>query len=152
METRPMRKSDFDHVVEVIDHWWGGPGGTLAHPMFFYELGELATVAEEDGRIVGFLFGFISTQSGTDKTDKTGYVHLVGIHPDFRRRAVGRLLYEQFLARCTEQGCRRLKAIATLGNDAAIRFHEGLGFVAHETEDYAGPSRKRIVFLKELTP
>lgn len=150
-----MRKSDFDHVVEVIDHWWGGPGGTLAHPMFFYELGELATVAEEDGRIVGFLFGFISTQSGTektDKTDKTGYVHLVGIHPDFRRRAVGRLLYEQFLARCTEQGCRRLKAIATLGNDAAIRFHEGLGFVAHETEDYAGPSRKRIVFLKELTP
>ena len=144
-----MRKSDFDHVVEVIDHWWGGPGGTLAHPMFFYELGELATVAEEDGRIVGFLFGFISTKSGTEKT---GYVHLVGIHPDFRRRAVGRLLYEEFLARCTEQGCRRLKAIATIGNDAAIRFHEGLGFVAHETEDYAGPSRKRIVFLKELTP
>ncbi len=144
-----MRKSDFDHVVEVIDHWWGGPGGTLAHPMFFYELGELATVAEEDGRIVGFLFGFISTTTGVDKT---GYVHLVGIHPDFRRRAVGRLLYEQFLARCTEQGCRRLKAIATIGNDAAIRFHEGLGFVAHETEDYAGPSRKRIVFLKELTP
>mgnify|MGYP000958372646 FL=1 len=144
-----MRKSDFDHVVEVIDHWWGGPGGTLAHPMFFYELGELATVAEEDGRIVGFLFGFISTKSGTGKT---GYVHLVGIHPDFRRRAVGRLLYEEFLARCTEQGCRRLKAIATIGNDAAIRFHEGLGFVAHETEDYAGPSRKRIVFLKELTP
>ncbi len=144
-----MRKSDFDHVVEVIDHWWGGPGGTLAHPMFFYELGELATVAEEDGRIVGFLFGFISTTTGVDKT---GYVHLVGIHPDFRRRAVGRLLYEEFLARCTEQGCRRLKAIATLGNDAAIRFHEGLGFVAHEIEDYAGPSRKRIVFLKELTP
>lgn len=144
-----MRKSDFDHVVEVIDHWWGGPGGTLAHPMCFYELGELATVAEEDGRIVGFLFGFISTTTGVDKT---GYVHLVGIHPDFRRRAVGRLLYEEFLARCTEQGCRRLKAIATLGNDAAIRFHEGLGFVAHEIEDYAGPSRKRIVFLKELTP
>jgi len=147
-----MRKSDFDHVVEVIDHWWGGPGGTLAHPMFFYELGDLATVAEEDGRIVGFLFGFVSTPSGTDGAGKTGYVHLVGIHPDFRRRAVGRLLYERFLARCIEQGCRRLKAIATLGNDAAIRFHEGLGFVTHEIEDYAGPSRKRIVFLKELTP
>ena len=31
-----------------------------------------------------------------------GYVHLVGIHPDYRRRGVGRLLYTQFVEECRQ--------------------------------------------------
>jgi GNAT superfamily N-acetyltransferase len=144
LETRTLTKADYDHIVTVIDRWWGGPTSALAHPMFFYELGRLARVVESDGVLVGFLFGFFASKTGT------GYVHLVGIHPDFRRRGVGKVLYESFEEACIADGAARLKAITTLGNEGSVRFHQALGWAMAEVEDYAGPGRLRIVFTKEL--
>ena len=91
MITRPLGKQDYDHIVQIIDRWWGGPTTALAHPIFFYELGGLARVVEHDGILVGFLLGFVAPGP-----PKTGYVHLVGIHPDYRRRGVGKVLYQTF--------------------------------------------------------
>jgi GNAT superfamily N-acetyltransferase len=146
MHTRRITKADFDNIVSVIDHWWGGPISTFAHPIFFYELGEFALVAEEDGKMIGFLLGFVARQPTV-----TGYVHLVGIHPDHRRQGVGRVLYRQFVDDCRAAGCLRMKAITTHGNEGSIRFHLALGWTVVEVEDYAGPGRKRLVFTRDLT-
>ncbi len=100
---------------------------------------------EDGGRLVGFLLGFIAHEPV-----KTGYVHLVGIHPEYRRRGVGRMLYETFTERCRLADCQRMKAITTLGNEGSQSFHLALGWEAIEIEDYAGPARKRIVFMKDL--
>ncbi len=145
MHTRRITKADFDQIVAVIDRWWGGPISTLAHPIFFYELGDHALIAEEGNEMIGFLLGFVAHQPV-----KTGYVHLVGIHPDFRRRGVGRLLYQHFTEECVRVGCVRMKAITTLGNEGSIRFHEAVGWKADEIEDYAGKDRRRLVFTREL--
>jgi len=153
METRTIGKKDFDTIVEVIDRWWGGPISTFAHPIFFYELGDRALVAEENGEIIGFLLGFVAkptAHAGQTPPVLTGYVHLVGIHPDYRRRGVGRLLYERFTESCREAGCAAMKAITTLSNDGSIRFHLAVGWSAAEVEDYAGPGRKRLVFTRSL--
>ncbi|MCC6527414.1 MAG: GNAT family N-acetyltransferase [Polyangiaceae bacterium] len=143
MNTRPLVKADYDHIVRIIDEWWGGPTSALAHPIFFYELGELARVVEVDGRVVGFLFGFIA--------GKVGYVHLVGIDPEFRRKRVGTMLYNAFEEACVRSGCVELKAISTLGNEASQRFHQAHGWSCETVADYAGPGRSRVVFRKTLT-
>jgi GNAT superfamily N-acetyltransferase len=144
MQTRPLTKQDYDRIVAVIDHWWEGPTSALAHPIFFYELGLLARVVEEDNQLVGFLFGFIAPDT------RVGYVHLVGIHPEYRRRGVARLLYAAFEDDCRSEGCSGLKAITTHGNEGSVRFHAALGWQVNETENYAGPGRSRIVFQKVL--
>jgi GNAT superfamily N-acetyltransferase len=146
MITRPLGKQDYDHIVQVIDKWWGGPTSALAHPLFFYELGSLARVVEHDGILVGFLFGFVAPGP-----PNTGYVHLVGIHPDYRRRGVGKVLYQTFEEDCRAAGCMRLKAITTLGNEGSIAFHKATGWSVTMVEDYAGPARPRVVFQKNLT-
>ena len=148
MHTRTISKADFDVIVEVIDRWWGGPISTLAHPIFFYELGDMAHVVEHEGEIIGFLLGFIAHADHQGK--KTGYVHLVGIHPDFRRQGVGRLLYKTFTDACVAAECVAMKAITTTGNEASLRFHTAQGWDAREIDDYAGPGRRRVVFTKEL--
>ena len=145
MQTRKITKGDFDQIVEVIDRWWGGPMANFAHPIFFYELGDNALIVEEEGRLIGFLLGFIAFRA-----PKTGYVHLVGIHPDYRRKGVGRLLYETFTERCRSLGCERMKAITTTGNEGSIIFHQALGWTSNEVEDYAGRDRRRMVFTKDL--
>jgi len=146
METRKITKADFDRIVEVIDHWWGGPISTFAHPIFFYELGDMALVVEADGEMIGFLLGFVANPNG----ERTGYVHLVGIHPEHRRRGVGRLLYATFTDAAIAAGCKQLKAITTTGYEGSLRFHLAQGWQAKEVDDYAGPGRKRVVFTKEL--
>jgi GNAT superfamily N-acetyltransferase len=142
IKTRPLNKADYDFIVRTIDKWWGGPTSALAHPVYFYELGELAMVAEMDGERVGFLLGFTRSQ--------VGYVHLVGIDPDYRRQHVGTRLYRDFERACRAAGCVHLKATTTLGNEGSVRFHEALGWSAKQVEDYAGPGRARIVLTKTL--
>jgi GNAT superfamily N-acetyltransferase len=155
MDVRRITKRDFDRIVEVIDHWWGGPLGTFAHPIFFYELGGQALVVEKDGEMIGFLLGFVVHGSdppepvGSD-APHTGYVHLVGIHPDHRRKGVGRLLYQRFTEACKAVGCVKMKAITAFGNEGSIRFHAALGWDIQEIDDYAGPERRRIVFTRSL--
>ena len=145
MLIRGITKADFDYIVSVLDRWWGGPSSERAHPVFFYELGSDALIAEDGGEVVGFLLGFMATHE-----PPTAYVHLVGIHPEHRRLGVGKRLYARFTERATEAGASMLKAITTVGNEGSLRFHEALGFVVKEEPDYAGRGRSRVVFTKYL--
>ncbi len=145
MEIRGITKSDFDFIVSVLDRWWGGPSGIPAHPIFFYEHGDHALVAEQDDEVVGFLFGFT-----VDKPRPTGYIHMVGIHPDHRRAGIGKKLYAAFTERCRSAGMERLKTIAFPGDEKPEAFHRALGFDVIEEPDYAGPGRGRLVFTREL--
>lgn len=132
-------------------------------PDFFYELGNEALVVEEGSLMIGFLLGFLAAggaearpdgqpvgRGGTEEGPRTGYVHLVGIHPDYRRRGVGRRLYNQFTEDCRAARCVRMKAITAPGHEGSIRFHVALGWDAQEVDDYAGPGRRRVVFTRAL--
>src|SRR5262249_37487107 len=114
MIIRGITKPDFDHIVVVLDRWWGGPAGERAHPILFYELGQQALIAEESGEMVGFLLGFIAPT-----TPPIAYVHLVGIHPDQRRQGVGQQLYERFTDQAKRAGAAKIKAITTVGNEGS---------------------------------
>jgi ribosomal protein S18 acetylase RimI-like enzyme len=144
MIIRAITKRDYDYVVSVFDHWWGGPSSERASPFFFHELGRYALIAEEDERVVGFLLGLVA--AGSD----TGYVHLVGIDPSYRRRGVGKRLYQHFRESCQQGGLKELKAIGMVGHEGSSRFHTALGFSAREEPDYAGSGRARVVFTKKL--
>lgn len=145
MQIRGITKADFDFIVSVLDRWWGGPSGIPAHPIFFYELGDHALVAEQDDEVVGFLFGFM-----VNRPEPTGYIHMVGIHPDHRREGIGKQLYAAFTERCAELGMKRLKTIAFLGDEGPEAFHRALGFDVVEDNDYAGKGRGRLVFTRSL--
>jgi GNAT superfamily N-acetyltransferase len=145
MPIRGLTKDDFDYIISVLDQWWGGPGGRRVDPMFFYEFGEHALVAEQDGQVIGFLLGVLVPGPAA-----TGFIHLVGIHPDHRRRGVGKALYEQFTKRCRAAGMKRIKSTSVVGHEGSLRFHEAMGFVSEEVSDYAGPGRSRLVFTKAL--
>jgi ribosomal protein S18 acetylase RimI-like enzyme len=144
MIIRRITKQDFDYIVSVFDAWWGGPSTERASPFFFYELGEHALIAEQAGRVVGFLLGLGVPTTGV------GYIHLVGIDPIARRQGVGKRLYQHFEEACRRSGLRQIKAIGMVGHEASWKFHTALGFEAREVPDYAGPGRARMVFTKNL--
>jgi ribosomal protein S18 acetylase RimI-like enzyme len=147
MQTRGITKADYDEIVTQMDHWWGGPAGVKPLPIFYYEFGEHALIVEEAGSMIGFLLGFV-----TEGHPRVAYVHLIGIHPQYRRRGVARMLYEEFAKRAESRGAAKMKAITTAGNEGSVEFHRALGFGIEEVPNYAGPGFGRYVFTRELHP
>jgi beta-N-acetylhexosaminidase len=77
-------------------------------------------VAEQDGRIVGFVATQIRRADPPSKPQ--GGIALLMVHPDFRRRRIGSRLHDFALLRLNDQGMKR----AQLGAGAGARFWNGV--------------------------
>lgn len=145
MQARPLTKTDFDTIVEVIDTWWGGATRNVVHPIYFYELGEMSRVVVEGETLIGFVFGFLAPHD-----PPVGYVHVVGVHPEHRRRGVGAFIHAYFEEECRKKGAAVVKAITAVGDAGSVGFYGRIGWNTAEVPDYAGPGRPRLVFTKQL--
>lgn len=75
----------------------------------------MSEVAEVDGRVVGFLFGWVG-ESEFGIAGPTGWVDLIGVDPAYRTRGVGAALLERFM-----QAGRELRAIRTVSTLIDLR-------------------------------
>lgn len=91
---RQIRPSDYWPVISVIDNWWGGRQMADKLPrLFFDHFNDTSFAAERDGKLAGFLVGFVSQSHSAE-----AYIHFVGIHPDERGRGLGRQLFIKHLS------------------------------------------------------
>jgi ribosomal protein S18 acetylase RimI-like enzyme len=114
-------------------------------------------VAEYDGRLTGFLIGFLSP----GRPDEA-YIHFVGVAPDERRAGVGRLLYEQFFELCRGAGRTQVRCVTSPQNTLSIAFHAAMGFEIETgtvpagpvfaKADYDGSGVHRVAFVRSLLP
>jgi ribosomal protein S18 acetylase RimI-like enzyme len=132
-------------VIEVIDRWWGGRAMAPMLPkLFFVHFRDTSFVAEEDGRLAGFLCGFRS-QTFADEA----YVHFVGVDPAQRGSGLGRRLYERFFEAVAPRTV--VRAVTSPANEPSIAFHQAIGFTVERLdEDYDGRGEARVLFVKEL--
>jgi len=84
-------------------------------------------VAEQDGVLAGYAYACAHRARPAYRwsTDVSVYVD-----EPYRRRGVGRRLYEELLRRLRGQGFRVACAGITLPNEASVALHEQLGFLA----------------------
>jgi ribosomal protein S18 acetylase RimI-like enzyme len=154
---RHAEPDDYPPIVRVVDALWGGRAMAGMLPrLFFTHFRPTSFAAEDDGRLVGFVAGFVS------QTDpRQAYIHFVGVDPACRGHGVGRLLYERFFAAAQAQGCEEVRCVTSPVNRGSIAFHLALGFeplpgdaeqdgVPYAT-DYDGPGESRIRFRRRLT-
>jgi ribosomal protein S18 acetylase RimI-like enzyme len=156
VKIRPIRPPDYQPVISVIDHWWGGRHMADKLPRLFFEhFTDTCFAAERDGELVGFLVGFTSQSRPGE-----AYIHFVGVHPRERGHGLGRRLYEYFFAAVRAQGCEQVRAITAPVNQGSIRFHQRMGFNIEpgDTQDggvpvaagYDGDGQDRVRFVKML--
>jgi ribosomal protein S18 acetylase RimI-like enzyme len=132
---RPL-EADHGPIVHHVDEWWGGRRvhGLLPRLWFQHFTGTSWVAETADGRLAGFLVGFISPDH-----PETAYVHMISSDPNLRRRGVGRALYERFFDDVRARGARRVVAITWPGNRTSVGFHAALGFRPTE-----GPGTQRL--------
>ena len=153
---RPARPEDHKPIIEVLDEWWGGRHmADMLPKLFFVHFRPTSFVAEDQGRPVGFIVGFVSQ---TDPAQ--AYIHFVGVRPGFRQGGLGRALYETFFAAVRALGCREVLSVTSPVNKGSIAFHRRMGFAMEESgtvvdgvpvfADYDGKGEDRVLFRKRL--
>jgi GNAT superfamily N-acetyltransferase len=152
---RRPTEDDHPRVLAVMEQWWGGLGGAegarfraaLLPRLFFQHFTTTSTVVEQpDGRLVGFLVGFL-----TPAEPGTAYVHFVGVDRAARRAGLGSALYRRFLDDATRAGATTVRAVTSPTNTQSVAFHAALGFaVSPVRPDYDGPGNDRVCFTRSL--
>ena len=156
MRLRTVTPDDYAQVIRIVDGWWGGRAMSPMLPkLFFVHFCETSFIAEVKEDLIGFLVGFLSPAVGEE-----AYIHFVGVHPDCRKRGVGRRLYEEFFQVARRAGRCRVRCVTSPVNDTSLAFHRRMGF--HPCEgaeaspevpihrDYDGPGQDRVLLAKEL--
>jgi L-amino acid N-acyltransferase YncA len=129
-------EADYPRVISVMDEWWGGRKIRSVLPRLWFQhfTGRSWVVETNDGRLMGFLVGFVSA----DRPD-VAYVHVIGTNPNRRRHGLGRALYERFFEDARAAGARRVMGVTWPGNQVSVRFHRAMGF-----EPQAGPGAQNL--------
>lgn len=157
MKIRSIKSSDYYQLSPVINEWWNGRNMTHMVPkLFFDHFGTTSFCAEDNGKIVGFLIGFLSQ----DYIDE-GYIHFSGVHPEYRQEGIGRRLYQHFFDRMKYYDRSIVCCITSPVNKNSIAYHKKMGFETVEGDkrngdiwicsNYSGPGEDKVLFKKELT-
>ncbi|RAL24203.1 GNAT family N-acetyltransferase [Thermoflavimicrobium daqui] len=156
MLTRSVCAADYKEVISVLNEWWGGRQMTDMLPkLFFVHFQNTSFIIEKDGRIIGFLIGFISQTYLNE-----AYVHFVGVHPKYRKKGIAKRLYELFFEAVQKRGCEIVRCLTSPANHTSIAFHTKMGFQIEKGDyevngisihkDYDGQGQERVLFVKYL--
>ena len=111
ISVRAVESSDLDAIIRIDEKLSGQTRKEYWHRRL--DIAALrppwmSLVAELDGRLVGFLFGWVG-ESEFGISRPTGWVDLIGVDPPYRGRGVGQSMVDRFV-----QSGRELRAVETI--------------------------------------
>ena len=148
--------ADHRRIISVMIDWWGRRDLRQSVPRLFLEhFCNTSFIAEKDREMAGFLIAFFSPAH-----DREGYIHFVGVHPNWRKQGLGRILYERFFKLCRQEGRTTVRSCTSPVNKESVAFHTRMGFLVGPgdgvvegvpvTLDYNRPGDHKVLFIKHL--
>jgi len=155
MQIENCSPKDFQSITsDIIEFWDSDRTLVHHHPFLIYEFGNTAFVIKDNGVIAAYLLGFYS------QTEKTAYVHLIGVRQEYQRQGLGQKLYSHFIELAKKHGCTKIKAITSPPNKQSIAFHTqkiGMTMKGELNTDgikiiknYSGNNKDRVVFERDI--
>jgi GNAT superfamily N-acetyltransferase len=143
LQFRPATRSDVKAIVELLaDDPLGAKRETYRSPLpeCYFRAFEAITEDPNNELIVaetgGIIIGVLQLTYIPGMTYRGGWRALiegVRIAANVRSQGIGRQLFEWAIGRARQRGCHLLQLTSDKSRTPAIRFYEGLGFVAsHE--------------------
>ena len=124
LTVRNSKPSDHQRIISVMKDWWGGRDLTWMLPkLFLVHFCNTSFIIEKSEDLMAFLIGFLS-QSKVNE----GYIHLVGVHPDYRGMGLGGFLYHRFFQICKANNRDTIRSCTSPVNKGSIEFHRKIGF------------------------
>lgn len=91
-------------------------------------------VAEENGRIVGFVLGRV-VRSPVELSD-IAWIELIGVLPGYHRRGIGKRMVEAWKDRCRQKGIKKVHIMINWRDWWMLSFFESLEFSRGDLVDF----------------
>jgi len=152
LTVRNSKPEDHRRIIAVMKDWWGGRDLTKMLPkLFLVHFCDTSLIVEKGDDLVAFLVGFLSQSKANE-----GYIHFVGVHPNYRGMGIGEFLYRRFFGICMANGRDTVRTCTSPVNKGSIEFHKKIGFRILQGNavidgiqvwpDYNGPNDPKVLF------
>lgn len=127
---RKMTEKDLDRMVEIDIKVLGE-----SRPEYWEMKLEMAAqhssvsslVAEVDGKVVGFIIGAASGwEYGVPVS--LGWIDTVGVDPDYQKRGIARMLFEEMTANLKKVGVAKVHTYVAWRDWGLLKFFNAMGF------------------------
>jgi ribosomal protein S18 acetylase RimI-like enzyme len=155
---RYSKPSDHPRIIKVMKDWWDGRDLTPMLPRLFLEhfFNTSMVMEDRENELIAFLIGFLSQSQANE-----GYIHFVGVHPEYRGSGLGTYLYHRFFQTCRENNRAIVRTCTSPVNKGSIEFHKKMGFQIEPgngqqlnvtvTLDYNSPGDPKVLFVKKVS-
>jgi len=151
-----IESSDYDLIIGNLNEWWGGRNMTDMLPrLFFKHFNKTSFIIKNETEVLGFIIGIVSQGNSP-----LGYVHFIGVNPNFRNKNIGKKLYHAYFDEMKNYNIKKIECVTSPDNENSITFHKNIGFIALKGnkekngityfEHYDGENEHRVVFHKKL--
>ena len=136
---RPVNEMDADDIVHIDEKISGKyrPGHWENQITYYIQRDtELALVAETEGEVVGFMFGDLrGWEFGFE--NPVGWVEVIGVHPDHRKKNIGRSLAERLFKAFKDRGAAKVLTLVDSNHEGIANFMKTLGLAASTITVYS---------------
>lgn len=136
---RPLQPKD----VEAVLHIERDNTGNEARRLFLKETAEfhlkggtrdmVALVAEDAGKVVGFILGRVSGPEFGSR-EALGWVSVVGVDRKVRGRGVGTQLGQALVEEFRKRGVKRVRTLVDATDEALLNYFRSLGMLESRVE------------------
>jgi ribosomal protein S18 acetylase RimI-like enzyme len=84
-------------------------------------------VAEVDDKVVGFIIG-AATGWEYGVPESLGWIDTIGVHPDYQKRGIARMLFQEMLESLKKLGINRVHTYVAWRDWGLLKFFNAMGF------------------------
>jgi ribosomal protein S18 acetylase RimI-like enzyme len=85
-------------------------------------------VVEQDNRLAGFCYSYISLKPKFFKLEKFGFIGDLYVVPEMRRKKLGKALVDDAMAFFARNKIKQIELLVSVKNEGTIKFWQSLGF------------------------
>ena len=124
-------REDSGRRDETVNQDWPAREGEAYFGAMFEREHSVVLVAEDDGAVVGYVAGHLTTVS-TMSLVPLATMESIYVEPSARGRGVGGILAAALIHWATDRGAAQMRVTAYAANQGAVRLYQRLGFTPHE--------------------
>ncbi len=160
-EIKPIEEQDFDEILALNEA--NVPHVNSIDHNELRSLGEQSKAfikVEEAGKLAGLVIALAPGQAYqsmnyrwfSDKFDQFLYIDRIMVSPDFRRRGVATLIYDELARLCQQVGLERLTCEVNImpPNPGSLAMHENIGFIQADTQKTDGGNKEVSLLVREV--
>lgn len=134
---REMSAEDLEGILDIERESRGSSRAATYAPVPDSCIGgevDNSIVAEDDGRIVGFVLGRV-VRSPIELGD-VAWIELIGVSPGYQRRGIGRRMVEAWKDHCSRKGIKKVHIMINWRDWWMLSFFESMGFSRGDLVDF----------------